>query len=85
LFFLFYLAIPPLVLLFFGKPVWVVVIYSIIGAFFMPFLAVLLLIMNNKIKWVKDFKNNLFINLLLFAGLVLFVVLCIKEIWQRLF
>jgi Mn2+/Fe2+ NRAMP family transporter len=85
LFFLFYLAIPPLVLLFFGKPVWVVVIYSIIGAFFMPFLAVLLLIMNNKIKWVKDFKNNLIINLLLFAGLVLFVVLCIKEIWLRLF
>lgn len=85
LFFLFYLAIPPLVLLFFGKPVWVVVIYSIIGAFFMPFLAVLLLIMNNKIKWVKDFKNNLVINILLFAGLVLFVVLCIKEIWQRVF
>ena len=45
-FFLFYLAIPPLVLLFFGKPVWVVVIYSVIGAFFMPFLAVLLFIMN---------------------------------------
>ncbi|UCH98338.1 MAG: Nramp family divalent metal transporter [Candidatus Aminicenantes bacterium] len=85
LFFLFYLAIPPLILLFFGKPVWVVVIYSIIGAFFMPFLAVLLLIMNNRIKWVKDFKNNLLINLLLFAGLVLFAFLCISEIWQRLF
>ncbi|MGD2090375.1 MAG: Nramp family divalent metal transporter [Candidatus Aminicenantes bacterium] len=85
LFFLFYLAIPPLVLLFFGKPVWVVVIYSIIGAFFMPFLAVLLLIMNNKIKWVKDFKNNLLVNFFLLAGLVLFVVLCIKEIWLRVF
>ena len=85
LFFLFYLAILPLVLLFFGKPVWVVVIYSIIGAFFMPFLAVLLLIMNNKIKWVKDFKNNRFVHILLLAGLVLFIVLCIKEIWQRVF
>jgi Mn2+/Fe2+ NRAMP family transporter len=85
LFFLFYLAVPPLTLLFFGKPVWVVVIYSIIGAFFMPFLAVLLLIMNNKIKWVKDLKNNLVVNILLFAGLVLFVVLCIEEIWQRVF
>jgi Mn2+/Fe2+ NRAMP family transporter len=85
MFFLFYLAIPPMTLLFFGKPVWVVVIYSIIGAFFMPFLAVLLLIMNNKIKWVKDLKNNLVVNILLFAGLVLFVVLCMKEIWQRLF
>lgn len=83
LFFLFYLAIPPLVLLFFGKPVWVVVIYSIIGAFFMPFLAVLLLIMNNKIKWVADFKNNLIINFLLFAGLLLFVVLCVIELWYR--
>lgn len=83
LFFLFYLAIPPLLLLFFGKPVWIVVIYSIIGAFFMPFLAALLLIMNNKITWVKDFKNNLVINLMLLLALVLFAYLCIKEISQK--
>jgi Mn2+/Fe2+ NRAMP family transporter len=85
LFFLFYMAIPPLLLLFFGKPVWIVVIYSIIGAFFMPFLAVLLLIMNNKIRWVKDLKNSLLINFLLLAGVVLFALLCIREIWLRLF
>ena len=80
LFFLFYLAVPPLVLLFVGKPVWVVIIYSVTGAFFMPFLAVLLLIMNNKFVWVKEFKNNLFINLVLLAALVLFAVLCVTEI-----
>jgi len=85
LFFLFYLAIPPLLLLFFGKPVWIVVIYSITGAFFMPFIAVLLIVMNNKKKWVGDLKNNLLINILLYAGLLLFIVLCIKEIWHRLF
>lgn len=79
-FFLFYLSIPPMILLFLGKPVWVVVIYSITGAFFMPFLAVLLLIMNNKIKWVEDFKNNWVINIMLVAGLILFGYLCVNEI-----
>jgi Mn2+/Fe2+ NRAMP family transporter len=84
LFFLFFLAIPPMVLLFLGKPVWIVVIYSITGAFFMPFLGVLLLIMNNKVKWVKDFKNNLLINIMLMAGLILFAFLCYNEIVRRL-
>jgi Mn2+/Fe2+ NRAMP family transporter len=84
LFFLFYLAVPPLVLLFLGKPVWVVVIYSVTGAFFMPFLAALLLIMNNKFVWVKEFKNNLFVNLVLLAALVLFAVLSVSEILRRL-
>lgn len=83
-FFLFYLAIPPLLLLVFGKPVWVVVIYSIIGAFFMPFLTVLLLIMNNKISWVKDFKNNLLINLMLLFALTLFAYLSITGIIRKL-
>jgi Mn2+/Fe2+ NRAMP family transporter len=81
-FFLLYLSIPPQVLLFFGKPVWIVVIYTIIGAFFMPFLAVLLLIMNNRIKWVRDFKNNLVINVILLVALILFLILSIKEISQ---
>lgn len=85
LFFLFYLAVPPLSLLFLGKPVWIVVIYSIVGAFFMPFLAVLLLIMNNKVGWVKDFKNNLIINLMLLVALVLFAWLCFNEIAEKLF
>jgi Mn2+/Fe2+ NRAMP family transporter len=84
LFFLFYLAIPPLLLLFLGKPVWIVVIYSIIGAFFMPFLTVLLLIMNNKISWVKDLKNNLLINLMLLFALILFAYLSVTGIIQKL-
>jgi Mn2+/Fe2+ NRAMP family transporter len=82
LLFLLYLALPPLLLLFLGKPVWIVVIYSITGAFFMPFLSALLLIMNNKARWVKDFKNNLAINLTLLAALILFALLCIDEIAQ---
>jgi len=84
LFFLFFLSIPPLLLLFLGKPVWIVVIYSITGAFFMPFLAILLLYMNNKVKWVQDFKNNLIINMMLVAGLILFTILCTNTIGKYL-
>ncbi|MCP5046512.1 MAG: divalent metal cation transporter [bacterium] len=84
-FFLFYLAIPPMLLLLVGKPVWIVLIYTITGAFFMPFLAVMLLIMNNAVKWVKEFKNNTAVNIMLMAALVLFLLLCVKEISQRVF
>jgi len=82
LLFLFYLAVPPLSLLFFDKPVWIVIIYSITGAFFMPFLAALLFIMNSKVKWVKDSRNNLAINISLLIALVIFVLLCVTEILQ---
>jgi Mn2+/Fe2+ NRAMP family transporter len=84
-FFLFYLAVPPMILLFWGQPVWVVVIYAITGAFFMPFLAVLLLIMNNKKAWVKNFKNKWAANLILFMALLLFAWLLVTEILEKLF
>ena len=74
--YLLYLAVPPLLLLLFDKPVWVVIIYSITGAFFMPFLALTLLYMNNKNKWVGDFKNGVIINILLVISLLVFGYLC---------
>ncbi len=35
-YYLLYLALPPMVLLLVGKPVWLVIIYAVAGAFFMP-------------------------------------------------
>jgi Mn2+/Fe2+ NRAMP family transporter len=73
--FLVYMAIPPMLLLFLDKPVWVIVIYSVSGAFFMPFLAGTLLYLNNRAKWVKENKNRVVANLLLICTLVLFLYL----------
>lgn len=46
---LLYIAIPPIALLYMGKPVWLIILYSVTGALFMPFLALTLLYLNNRI------------------------------------
>lgn len=78
--FLLYLALPPLLLLFAGRPVWIVVIYSVVGAFFMPFLAGSLLYINNRREWVKGARNPLAVNIMLTVSLLLFLYLCLKEL-----
>jgi Mn2+/Fe2+ NRAMP family transporter len=80
--FLLYLAFPPMALLVLGKPVWVIVIYAIVGAFFMPFLAGTLLFMNNQREWVGTLKNRWLMNALLILSLVLFGYLAWTEIGE---
>ncbi|WP_295874638.1 Nramp family divalent metal transporter [uncultured Zhongshania sp.] len=46
---LLYIALPPIALLYLGKPVWLIILYSVTGALFMPFLALTLLYLNNRI------------------------------------
>jgi len=82
--FLLYIALPPMVLLFVGKPVWIVVIYAVSGAFFMPFLASLLLYMNNKKAWLGEWINSWKSNIFLAAALLLFAVLLVFEIQRRM-
>jgi len=82
--YLFYLAIPPMLLLLFDRPVWIVIIYSIAGAFFMPFLAGTLLFMNNRRDWVHELTNNWVINLVLVISLCVFAYLCLTEVSELL-
>ena len=77
--FLAWMAFPPMVLLFLDRPVWIVKMYAVAGAFFMPFLAVLLLIMNNRTAWVGDLRNGLGRNLCLAAALTIFGVLLVIQ------
>ena len=70
--FLFWLAIPPLALLSFGKPVLLVVIYSVMGALFMPFLAGTLLVLNGRREWVGSSRNGPLTVAVLTACLALF-------------
>jgi len=78
--FLLFLTFPPMLLLLFGKPVWVIVVYSVVGALFMPFLAGTFLYMNNKSDWVQELKNRWLMNALLILSLVLFGYLAVTEI-----
>ncbi|MCP4550768.1 MAG: divalent metal cation transporter [Bacteroidetes bacterium] len=74
-FYLAYLAILPIILLFARKPVWIVIIYAIAGAFFMPFLAITLLYLNSRVKWLKEYRNSLITKILLVFSLLIFMYL----------
>ncbi len=78
--YLLWLAVPPMAVLLFGRPVWMIVIYSIAGALFMPFLAATLLYMNSRRDWVGDFRSGWLTNGLLVLSLILFGYLCIDEL-----
>jgi len=78
--FLVFLAFPPLSLLFLERPIAVVVAYAVTGAFFMPFLAGVLLVMNNRRGWVGVLKNPPLLNALLGLSLALFGVLFVTEV-----
>lgn len=82
--YLVYLALPPMLLLLAGKPVWLVLIYAIAGAFFMPVLSGLLLLMNNRRSWLGDLKNGLLANLVLLGSLLVFGFLLYTEIIKQL-
>ncbi len=73
--YLLYLAVPPLALLWLDKPVAVITAYTIVGALFMPFLAVTLLLMNSRRAWVGELRSGWGTNLVLLACLLLFGVL----------
>ncbi len=76
-----WLAVPPLILLLMDKPVGVIVVYSVVGALFMPFLAGTLLYMNSRLDWVgEELRNGWFTIFLLVISLALFGYLCIDEL-----
>ncbi len=82
--FLAFLAFPPLVLLLHQSPLAIVVMYAIAGSFFMPFLAGVLLVMNNRRDWVGPLENGPVMNGLLLLSLALFAVLFVIEAAESL-
>ncbi len=79
-FYLFWLTIPPMALLWFGRPFTLVIIYGALGAFFMPFLAITLIWLLNSSRVPKEWRNGWLSNGLLGASALLFVVLCVNEV-----
>lgn len=80
--FLCWLCLPPLTLLYLDRPVGVIVLYSILGALFMPFLAGTLLYLNGRGDLVGDRKNGGLATAFLLLGLVLFGYIGIVEILE---
>jgi Mn2+/Fe2+ NRAMP family transporter len=78
--YLLFLAGPPLVLLFAENPVAVVVLFTVIGAFFLPFLAATLLYLNNRRDWMGPLGNGSVQNIALVICLLLFGWVAATEI-----
>ncbi|MGB5541738.1 MAG: Nramp family divalent metal transporter [Gammaproteobacteria bacterium] len=73
--YLLYIAVPPMILMLAGKPVWLVLIYAVAGAFFMPLLGILLLVMNNRRAWLGGLANGSATNLILLGTVLVFGLL----------
>ena len=71
-----YNVFPPMILLWLEKPISLVKSYTVLGAFFMPFMALMLLMINNR-KEMKDLKNKLITNIFLVGVLLLFAAVSI--------
>ncbi|MBT2604374.1 Nramp family divalent metal transporter [Bacillus sp. ISL-53] len=75
-----WLTFPPMILFYFGKPVELIIIYGALGALFMPFLAISLILLLNSKKVDKEFRNKAVPNLVLTACLMMFVYLGVNEL-----
>jgi Mn2+/Fe2+ NRAMP family transporter len=81
--YLLWLTFPPMILLFQDEPFRLIIIYGVLGAAFMPFLALTLMWLLNSSRTPREWRNgNLSNGMLTVAGL-LFLVLCVKQIWDQ--
>lgn len=83
-FFLLWLTIPPMALLFLDKPIFLILLYGTLGALFMPFLAITLLVLNNRRSMPERFRNRLVHNVLLGITTLVFLVLGVSELAKAL-
>ncbi len=78
--YLLWLTFPPMILLFQGQPFRLIILYGVLGAAFMPFLALTLVWLLNSSRTPREWRNGWLSNGMLTIAGLLFLVLCIKQI-----
>ncbi|WP_030859870.1 Nramp family divalent metal transporter [Streptomyces sp. NRRL S-37] len=81
--YLLWLTFPPVVLLFQDEPFRLIIIYGVLGAAFMPFLALTLLWLLNSSRTPREWRNGPLSNGMLAIAGLLFLVLCVKQVWDQ--
>ncbi|WP_367321081.1 Nramp family divalent metal transporter [Streptomyces sp. HUAS ZL42] len=81
--YLLWLTFPPIVLLFQDQPFRLVVLYGVLGAAFLPFLAGTLMWLLNSPRTPREWRNGPLSNVMLAIAGLLFLVLCVKQIWDQ--
>lgn len=78
---LLWVSLVPLPFAFTGRPIAVIVTYTIVGSLFVPFLAATLLYLNNKVPWTSRVPHNHWAtNMLLVVILALFLAVGAQEV-----
>ncbi len=72
-------------LLFLDRPFALTLVYGVLGSFFMPFLAVTLLMLLNTKLVAKEGRNGWLSNGVLGISSILFLILLITDVQSRLF
>ena len=78
--YLFFLAVPPMVLLFLDRPIWIIKLYTLTGGLFMPVLAATLLWLNSRRSKVGDLRNGAVAIATLVLALALFVGIAARQL-----
>lgn len=81
--YLLWLTFPPIVLLFQGEPFRLIILYGVLGAAFLPFLALTLVWLLNSSRTPAEWRNGMLSNSMLTIAGLIFVVLCVKQIWDQ--
>ncbi|MFD5857439.1 Nramp family divalent metal transporter [Streptomyces chartreusis] len=81
--YLLWLTFPPIVLLFQDEPFRLIIIYGVLGAAFLPFLAGTLIWLLNSSRTPAPWRNGPLSNVMLAIAGLLFLVLCLKQVWDQ--
>ena len=76
-----FITLVPLPFAFTGRPIVIIITYTIVGSLFIPFLAATMLYLNTRVRWTANVpRNHWTTNALLIVILGLFLVLGAQEI-----
>ncbi|KZC96074.1 Nramp family divalent metal transporter [Clavibacter tessellarius] len=78
--FIVWLTIPPIGLLFLDQPIGLIIAYGVLGALFMPFLAITLLVLLNTERTPRAWRNRPLSNTVMGVSALLFVVLGVQQL-----
>jgi Mn2+/Fe2+ NRAMP family transporter len=78
--FIMWLTIPPIGLLFLDQPIGLIIAYGVLGALFMPFLAITLLVLLNTDRTPRAWRNRPLSNTVMGISALLFVVLGVQQL-----
>lgn len=79
-FYLLWITFPPMLLLALDRPIFLILLYGVLGALFMPFLSFTLLWILNTKRVPDNWRNGWFTNITLFACTVLFGILGVYQL-----